>query len=151
MQPQSFKGCGLRSDLPPPGLASGVRQPLPTHSDSTNTTPPLAAGNGSSNLRPPPGRQQTLAIAAAAVTLCKASAQFAAFTSALIRGATSNPPPPLPSGLLLSWVGPESGPAEISTWQPTTNKGWAGFGDPELMPPLGQESRSAWSRGLGCS
>lgn len=53
------------------------------------------------------------------MTLCKASAQFAAaFTSALITGATSNTPPLSFSGLLPFWVGPESGLAEISTWQP---------------------------------
>lgn len=51
------------------------------------------------------------------MTLCKASAQFAAaFTSALITGATSNTPP-LSSGVLPSWVGLESGLAEISTWE----------------------------------
>lgn len=87
-----FTGCGLSSDWPPLGFGSGVRLPLPRHTDSTNTNlPSLAAGNGSLQLRPPLGPQQTLAIAAAAVTLCKASAQFAAaFTSALIIGATSN-------------------------------------------------------------
>lgn len=48
---------------------------------------------GPLQLHPPLGPQQTLAIAAAAVTLCKASAQFAALTSALIGGAASNTPP----------------------------------------------------------